>query len=191
VFEQSDFKKAIMRSRIRILRPNEYQKLLNGCRKTDYRTILQALLYTGMRYIEMQRLQKNPSWFDGEFIHLPQEATRKVKRTQKERWVRLNQSGRMIIEYFIQCKTPLPSWQSWSVNLKRWGERVGLDPNGLSAKTTRKTWESWLMFYYPNQIANITLSQGHTQITSLQYYVNMPFNERDKLEMRKYVEGWI
>jgi hypothetical protein len=47
------------------------------------------------------------------------------------------------------------------------------------------------MFYYPNHIANITLSQGHTQITSLQHYVNMPFNEYDKLEMRKYVDGWI
>jgi len=144
-----------------------------------------------MRYVEVQRFQKYPSWFDGEFIHLPREATKKKLRTQPERWVRLNNQGRMIVQYFKNIKTPVPTYQSWNDNLRCWARRGGLDKDGLSVKTTRKTWESWLMFFYPEHIATITLSQGHTQITSLQHYVNMPFTESDRIEIRNYVEGWI
>jgi len=191
MYEREDFKRPIIRMGTRILRPNEFRQLLDGCPKTDYRTILQTLLYTGIRYIELQRFQEYPSWFDGDFLHLPQEASRKKKRTQRERWIRLNQQGKMIVEYFTRVKTHVPTYVSWNMNLKCWARRAGMDDTGLSVKTTRKTWESWLMFYYPQQIASITLSQGHTAITSIQHYVNMPFTEPDRLEMKNYVEGWI
>ena len=49
---------------------------------------------------------------------------------------------------------------------------------------------SWLMFYYPQRVMEIAQSQGHTQTTSLQHYINSPFTEEDKLMMRKYVDGW-
>ena len=58
-------------SDVRVLRPHEYKALLRGCSKPDFRTLLQTLLYTGMRYVEMKRFQKHPEWFTGEFIHLP------------------------------------------------------------------------------------------------------------------------
>lgn len=190
-YNNEDFKKPIIRQGTRVLRPREFQAVLDGCPKTDYQTLLQTLLYTGMRYIEVKRYQQYPSWFDGDFIHLPKEACLKKERTQQERWVRLNQQGKMIQRYFKDCKTPLPTYQSWAMNMKCWGKRAGMDTMGLNVKTTRKTWESWLMFYYPPQIAAITLSQGHTQVTSLQHYVNMPFTDTDKLEMKRYVEGWI
>ena len=32
---------------------------------------------------------------------------------------------------------------------------------------------------------------GHTTVTSLQHYHNMPFDERDKIYMKEFVEGWI
>ena len=191
MYSNEDFKRPIIRMGTRILRPKEFKQLLSGCPKTDYRTMLQCLLYTGVRYIELKRFQSFPSWFDGDFLHLPHEASRKKMRTQRERWVRLNQPGKMIVEYFTKIKTPVPTYVSFNANLKCWAKRSGLDPTGLSVKTTRKTWESWLMFYYPQQVASITLSQGHTAITSIQHYVNMPFTETDKLEMKNYVEGWI
>jgi integrase len=211
MYNHEDFKKPIIRMGTRILRPKEWKALVEACPKIEYKTILQALLFTGMRYIEMQRFQKYPSWFDGDFVHLPQEASRKKLRTQRERWVRLNNQGKMVVQYFNQIKTPMPSYQSWNENLACWASRAGFPEAeikervnkitgevkkvhvcpGLSVKTTRKTWESWLMFYYPPQIAMITLSQGHTQITSLQHYVNMPFTESDRIEIRNYVEGWI
>jgi len=90
--------KEILRFNVRILRPQEYKKLLSGCSKPDMRTMLQALLYTGMRYIEMKRFQKYPSWFDNvQFIHLPRDAVHKHKRTQMERFVRLNPQGKLIM----------------------------------------------------------------------------------------------
>ena len=186
-----EFKKPIIRQNTRILRPNEFKALLDGCPKIEYKTLLQSLLYTGMRDIEMKRFQSHPDWYDGDFIHLPQEASRKKKRKQRERWVRLNNQGKMIIEYFIKTNTRLPSYQSWSENLRCWCRRANLDSLGMSVKITRKTWESWLMFSYPTQIAMITLSQGHTALTSLEHYVNMPFTESDRVEIRNYVQGWM
>jgi len=191
MYANEDFKKPIIRMGTRILRPNEWKALVEGCPKSDYKTILQTLLFTGMRYIELQRFQSYPSWFDGDFVHLPKEASHKKKRTQRERWVRLNNQGKMVVEYFKNVKRHVPTYQSWNENLKCWCKRVNLDPEGVSVKTTRKTWESWLMFYFPQHIATITLSQGHTQIISLQHYVNMPFTESDRIGIKNYVEGWI
>lgn len=186
-----DFKSPILRRKVRILRPKEYQALLRCCPKSHHRTMLQALLYTGMRYIEVQRFQEHPSWFDGDFINLPKIADRKVMRTQPERTVRLNQTGKTIIEYFLQIDEPLPAYQNWRDNMRRWGQRAKLNPEGLGVKTTRKTIESWLMFYYgQTRMAEIALSQGHDTLTSLNHYLNMPFTEVDKLEMKPMIEGW-
>src|SRR4030042_4736373 len=65
------------RERTRILRPCEYKILYNAVPKKEFKTSLNALLLTGMRYIEMQRFQKHPEWFDDMFIHLPEEAVLK------------------------------------------------------------------------------------------------------------------
>lgn len=175
---------------MRILRPIEYEALLRAVTRKRHRTMVQTLLYTGMRYIELQRFQQYPSWFTGEFIHLPRIADRKVMRTQPERWVRLNQQGRMIVEYFLQIKEPLPAYQNWRDNMRRWGKAAKIGEDGMGSKTLRKTWESWLMFYYPGFMADITLSQGHDTITSIQHYLNMPFTELDHMQMKNYVEGW-
>ena len=187
----SEFKAPIIKRRVRILRPKEYKALLRNCTKPHHRTMLQALLYTCMCYVELQQLQKYPSWFDGDFINLPHMADRKVMRTQPERSVRLTQAGKTIMEYFLQMKEELPAYQNWRDNMRRWGTRAKLDPQGLGVKTTRKTWESWLMFYHrQNRMAEIALSQGHDTLTSLQHYLNMQFTEVDKLEMKPFVEGW-
>jgi len=183
--------KDIMRMKVRILRPSEYKQLLTGCPKPELKTTLQALMYTGMRYIELKRFQSYPSWYDGVlFIHLPKESVHKNKRVQLERVVRLSPPGRIIIEYFLNSKHIVPTYQTWQENLKTWAKRSGVSTQGLCAKTTRKTWESWLTFYYPNRALEIALSQGHTTVTSLRHYLNMPFTEVDRLQMKEYVEGW-
>ena len=67
----------------------------------------------------------------------------------KERYVILNPLGRMAINNFLMLKEELPSNQTWRENMIRWAEGAGIDPIGLCPKTTRKTWESWLVFFYP------------------------------------------
>jgi integrase len=174
----------------RILRPGEYEMLREGAGSVDNRTLLDVCLLLGARYEECKRIQKNPSWFDGNFVHLPSEAQLKVKRKQSERWIRLSSLGKALIPYFFKARK-LPSVIAWNQDLRRWATKNDLDPVGLSARTMRKTYESWLIFTYPEASNLIFLSQGHTTLTSLQHYVNLPFLDEDKKAMKRWVEGWI
>ncbi len=182
--------KPIVKGGVRVLRPAEYEQLPEGAETLENQTRSDALLLTGLRYVEAQRLQSNPDWVDGRFIHLPVYAQKKVKRKQKERWVKLSSKGVSILPYFFKVK-PLPNWKGWTQNLERWGNRAGLDPEGLGPKTPRKTWESWLVAFYPERVLEIFLSQGHTQMTSLNHYLNMPFTPADKEGMKEWVSGWV
>lgn len=203
-----DFKRPILKQskhgQVRIFRPYEFERLLNfGCLKLEHKTMLLSLLYTGMRYVELQRFQDHPNWYsptDG-FIHLPafviykdkicKGASRKAKRRQTDRWVRLNNMGKQAIEYFIKLDKPLPNYNGWNANLKCWCKRAEINPTGVSVKSTRKTWESWLLFTYPTRILDVVGSQGHTTTISIQHYVNMPFTDEDKVGIKRYTEGWI
>jgi len=125
------------------------------------------------------------------FINLPRVAMKKKKQVQKERSIRLNKNGADKVALFLELGKKLPTYVTWRENLVRWAKNVGLDTSGLSVKTTRKTWECWLVYYYPHVTANIYLSQGHTQMTALHSYLNMPFTDQDRKEMEEFVGGWI
>ena len=47
------------------------------------------------------------------------------------------------------------------------------------------------MHTYPTQSIAVAASQGHTTVTQFQHYINLSFDEVDKLQMQKYVGGWI
>ncbi|MBN1455985.1 MAG: site-specific integrase [Methanomicrobia archaeon] len=175
----------------RILRPSEFEQLRLGAKRTENRTLLDACLLLGARYTECQKIQANARWFDGNFVHLPSEAQRKVKRKQAERWIRLSSMGKTILPYFFENRKRLPSIQAWDYALVQWAEQGGLNPVGISSRTMRKTYESWLIFYFPEATNLVYLSQGHTTLTSLQHYINLPFIDEDKKSMGKWVEGWL
>jgi integrase len=182
-------KSPILRNGVRILRPSEVRLIVDEI-KPDYQIMFKTLLLTGMRYVEAKRFQNNPEWYDGDFINLPNGAMLKQKAKMSERSIRLNNLGRMLMPLFLNLKHDLPTRVSWREDLRRWAVNVGLKPNGLCAKTTRKTWESWLMYYYPERRLEIVLNQGHTDATSVKHYLNMPFTESDKVAMGEYVSGW-
>ena len=181
----------LIKQNTRIFRPSEYKLVVGAIPKQDHRTMVNALLLTGMRYVEMQRFQQYPEWFDGEFIHLPDYAQKKHKRKQKSRVIILNSLGKQIIPYFLQLDKKLPCSETWKTNLRRWTINAGLPPDNVGVKTTRKTWESWLLSKYPTRVMEITISQGHTSITSIQHYMGVGFNDIDKLQMGEYIGGWI
>ena len=180
--------KPILKNKVRILRPHEYELLRQGAKTVENQTNMDACLLLGARYNECREIQKNKDWFDGTFVNIPVE--KKVKRKGKERWIRLNPAGQLTLPHFFGNK-PLPTPQTQGENMKRWAEKVGLDPIGLCPRSLRKTWESWLAYFYPGQIHLVFLSQGHTEITSLQHYMNLPFTDEDRAKMKKWVEGWI
>lgn len=145
-------------------------------------------MYTGCRYTELKWLYKHPGAFDGNVILMP---SRKPEARHKDRYIRLNNNGKRAVSYFLRSKQNLPAHIGWDTNLKRWCEKAGLDIKGVCCKSTRKTWESWLATMYPNNFQHIFLSMGHTDKTSMEYYLMLPFNDQDKEDMHFYTDGWI
>jgi len=177
-------------SNCRILKPAEVTKMIRAIPKVAYVDMFEALLYSGCRYIEMQRVYKHPEWFRDKFIHLTKEGSRKKKATISERYIHLNQAGISAIRHFLDGDKNLPTYKAWRDNLSRWAKLAEISPDMFSPKTTRKTWESWLVWYYPEKIATVFGSQGHNELTALRHYVNLPFTSEDKIDMKRYVEGW-
>ena len=184
----------IIKNGIRILRPKEYDALLDTIYRKNlkykYREIINALLYTGMRYVELQRFQKHPEWFDKKTrsIYLPPEASRKKKRTMKERYVYLSTQGITHVENFIFYVDKTPLRETLDNLLTFWGKKAGL--GRISVKTFRKTWESWLVVSYPNALSLIAMSQGHTLFTAMNHYLNLPFTDEDIEEIKVRTAGW-
>lgn len=183
----------ILKSGVRILRPSEYEDIREVIKNMEHQLILDTALLTGMRWVELQRFSAHDEWYDpkGGYIFLPREASRKKKRTLKERYVYLSSRGKAIVPLFLKIGRKPPSRITWNENLKRWAERAGLDPVGLSAKSTRKTWESWLMASYPDRVLMIAMSQGHTQLTAMNHYLNIPFSAGEKERIKEYTAGWL
>ena len=184
--------KPILKGGIRILRPQEYEAIREAIPKMHHQIILDTVLFTGMRWIELERLKKHPDWYDprGGYIYLPPEASQKKKRTMRERYVYLSSRGKAIIPLFLKLDKDIPRRVTWRENLIRWAKYSGIDPVGLSAKSTRKTWESWLIVSYPDKALLIAMSQGHTQITAMNHYLNLPFSQEEIRRIRSYTEGW-
>jgi len=175
---------SIMKSGVRILRPSEFKMLKGSITNREKQILVDALLLTGLRYEEAVRLRHNPDWFDGNFINLPEWAQQKAKRKQRERWVRLSIPGKYVMREFFAIRMPS------RVAFDKWIRYNFPLIEGLSAKTFRKTWESWLLFSFPDKAMEIALSQGHTELTQLRHYANLPFLDKDREEMKEFVVGW-
>ena len=182
--------KPILKSGTRILRAEEAQGILDGCFSDEGRIKFRTLLRTGLRYVEAQRFQLHPEWTDGRFIYLPEEAVGKQLRRQLERWVRLTPAAAEDIKEFMRLR-PLPTWEAWGRGLKRWAQLSGMDPIGLSPKTTRKTWEAWLTLLHPERQVEISMNQGHTTGTAMKYYLNLPFLEEERERIKPWIEGYF
>ena len=172
---------------VRVFRPCEVRALVSAIPKNEYKDKFEALLYTAGRYKELQWLYDNPKRFHSDSIHI-----RNAKAMSKEayRYVHLNMQGQRAIENFLRSKTNLPTNQSWNENLKRWCELAGIKPYHACAKSTRKTFESWLIITYPHRTLEILASVGHSESTALKHYLTFPFSKDDKQDMLFYIEGW-
>lgn len=178
----------IVRTGVRILRPHEVTKLINAIPKMDHRVRFETLLYTGCRYVEVEWLHRHPDAFDGNAIKMP---STKTEAREKERYIRLNLNGKRTITHFLRDKRGLPAQSVWDRNLIRWARNAKLDVSHISSKSTRKTWESWLVTMYPQNFLQIVLSQGHTRETSMEFYLGLPFSDKDKEDMLFYTGGWL
>ncbi len=172
--------------RTRIFRPQEIA-LMRKEMKIEDRTNFDMCLLLGARYEECRRIQKHPEWYDGNFVHISEF---KVKRVTHHRFIRLSNKGKNTIDYFFANKK-LPTVQAWDARLKTYSALAGLGIEGVTARSLRKTIESWLVVSYPQHAAIIYGSQGHNEITSLQHYINMPFTDDEINEMKEWLNGYV
>lgn len=186
--------------KIRILTPDEYDTFVAAIpiEKTSHlRTLFTIAFFTGMRYIELQRLYIHPEWVqkDRGVIYLPREAQLKVKRVTPERYIPIPQQISDLLPYFFKNKHP-PVRKVWDENLKRWAVKSKLAESedkaiGFVAKMTRASIESWMMAVYPEKYNWVCLRQGHDKLTSLNHYQAIPFKESEKVEIKRRLSSWI
>ena len=88
---------------------------------------------------------------------------------------------------------------SWQQNLIAWSAArlsplptppAAGNPYGITARTIRKSWESWLLAACPDQIVRITLSQDHTETIALRHSINVAFNAGEREAIVAEVIGW-
>lgn len=176
---------------IRILTPTEYQKLRAAIPKERHRVLLDVLLITGMRYVEVQRLWAHREWYIEceNMIHLPDEAQKKVKRRQIERTITpLPSMFNYILKDFFEAQKP-PAETNWNKDLRKWAVMAGIHPYGLSAKTTRKTIESWCIKAGMLE-STVCLRQGHDSLTSMKHYQGLAFNDNENNDIKKQLTSW-
>ena len=173
---------------VRIFRPDELQKLIKAIPRSLDLIRFETALYTGARFVELQKLKKHPEFFTGNSIRM---TTKKTKAISDERYIQLNERGCRAVKQFLEQKKRLPAREGWNASLKRWCKYAGVDPTGVSAKSTRKTWESYLVTSFPSCTPTIFVSQGHTGMTSLQFYLTLGFTDDEKQQIKKLTEGWI
>lgn len=176
---------------IRTLTPKEYQALKAEILKDSHKNIFDILIITGMRYAELLRLHDNPAWYDEEnnLIHLPEEARKKHKRRQLERTIHpLPDTFNCMMKDFLQARRP-PLEATWNKNMQRWAMYAGINPYGLSVKTTRKTIESWLIAAGIPE-STVCLRQGHDSLTSMKHYQGLVFSEDELRDIKKQLLSW-
>ena len=71
-----------------------------------------------------------------------------------------------IMKDFYEARRP-PIESNWNRDLRKWAEYIGMNPYGLSAKTTRKNLESWMIKAEVLE-STVCLLQEHGNLTSMQ-----------------------
>lgn len=184
----------------RVLSPAEADAIRAVISKPSSRALFDLLLYTGLRFAEVRQLAADPSILDQERGTLAIRST-KAKARQVGRNVILGDRGRAAVAAFLEAGGKMPAHvTAWQQNLIAWSRAAGLaplsgptaagNPAGMTTRTTRKTWESWLLAACPAEIVRITLSQGHSETIALRHYLNVSWTAEEREAIAAEVGGW-
>lgn len=183
----------------RILTPIEADQIRAVIEKPSLWALYDLMLFTGLRLAEVKQLVDNPGIFDRERRTLTIRSS-KAKASQLSRNVCLSDNGLLAVEAYLKNPSIPSSPHVWQANLIRWSQRARIqaipgeeqsnNPTGITVRTTRKSWESWLLAAYPEKVINITLSQGHTETTALRHYFNISFTPGEREAIIEQVKGW-
>jgi integrase len=143
-----------------------------------------------MRYKELKLFAEHPEWFhfNRKIIIIPKNYT----KTKDERKVNLTPQFSEMLYYFLHGghRLKYSVYQSWSQNLRRWAALAGVEHSeDLSAGSTRKAWESWLI-ESGCSLSRILASQGHDMNTSMKHYYNNDVTPEERIMMKEMTQGW-
>ena len=94
--------------KIRILVPDEYDRILGVIKKPHLKTLFRIAFFTGMRYSEILRFYTHPEWVmpNRGYIYLDRQAQLKVKRTTPERYIPIAPQIAGELPYFFKNTKP-------------------------------------------------------------------------------------
>jgi len=183
----------------RVLTPEEADRIRAIIEKPSARALYDLMLFTGLRFAEVKQLAENPGIFDQERRTITIKSG-KAMASQISRNVCLSDKGLLAIEDYLKTPSVPKSPSVWQNNLIRCAQRARLtalpgqeqssNPTGITVRTSRKTWESWLLAAYPDKVINIVLSQGHTETTALRHYFNISWTRGERESIKAEVKGW-
>lgn len=184
----------------RVLTPAEAGAIRERIEKPGTRALYDLLLYSGMRLSEVHQLRDNPALYDRERGTITIRRIRKVKATQDPRNVYLSHKGRQAAEAYLLNPSIPASAPAWQMSLIRWslqarlahlpGYEADTNPTGITVRTTRKTWESWLLAVHPDKLPYIVLSQGYNEMVSVRPYLTIAFTPEERDAIKAEVNGW-
>jgi integrase len=172
----------------RVLRPKEADMIYDIIPKDKHKKVFDTALNSGMRYKEIREFAKKPELHrpDRFEIFLP----RTITKTQKDRYVHLTKSFNKLLVQYLKTGLEPPHPRTWYDNIQRWSRLAGIkDWHNINIKTTRKTWESWLLKAGYDS-TKILLSQGHIESVAIMHYFNMSFTEEEIEEIKIKTMGW-
>jgi integrase len=187
----------------RVFTPMEYVWIRRYLPTEIHKMFLDGLLLTGMRGVEWAMfVEQDFTWFDQtrRKITIPPEAVKKVKVKIKQRDVILSDAGMVAINKLITVQDSrsdnnllkMPLRSSWGTTLRRAAYKARIpEPDTIVPKSTRKTWESWLILTHPNNAIQITMSMGHDDTTAIRHYLGMGWSLNEFVEAREYTRGFI
>jgi len=82
-----------------------------------------------------------------------------------------------------------PRQSTFDQDLKRWAGYAGMNPYGISVKTSRKTLESWMIVAGINE-STVCLRQGHDNLTSMHHYQGLAFSDDEIRDIKKILIEW-
>jgi len=176
---------------IRILTQKEYKHLREAIPKDHYKILFDILMVTGMRFEELLRLYNHKEWYNASknLIHLPEMAQLKAKRKQLERTVFPLPSmfGYLLKDLWEGPKPPAQT--TFNKDLQRWAKLAGMNPYGISVKTSRKTIESWQVVSGILE-STVCLRAGHSEVTSMKHYQGLALSEDEKRDIKNQLIEW-
>jgi len=190
----------------RVFTPDEVSAIRLQIQDPRLRALFNVMLFTGMRFSEIKQLIEQPDRYrpDRKIIRIK---STKAAAKRKERTIYLNALGARAVEEFLQDPY-LVTLSTWKRDMQQWATRAGLaqlaqyeqtrmyagsekmikyNPCGINVKSTRKTWEAWLIAVYSDKLEMVQAVQGHSDTTELEHYMTIGFTRDEQKQIKEIV----